>query len=96
MSLQLRSPHSLDEIKAVTDRNIREVIERSDGEKYWSTRKEGDPDSAYEYARQQAPDQTMNAHKRLLPTLIDNQFIGQLIINVQWSVMDFPKPKTCW
>ena len=88
MSLQLRGPHSLNEIKAFMDRTIREVIESTDGEKYRSTRKEDDPDSAYDYARQQSPDEMMNAHKMLLPRLIDHQAVGQLIINMHWSVMD--------
>ncbi len=81
MSLQLRGPQSLAEIKAVNDRSLRTIIEGLDGEEYLATKQEGDPDSVYEYALQQSPERMANAHKELLPRLIDHPFIGQLIIS---------------
>jgi hypothetical protein len=88
MSLQLRGPHSLSEIKAFMDRQVRINIESTSGAEYLATKRPNDPDSVYDYALQQAPWQISNAHKELLPRLIDNEFIGQLIVNMQWAVMN--------
>ncbi len=87
-SLELRSPHSLSEIKSVTDRNLRDVIEQLNSKKYLATKQPGDPDSVYEFALQQSPTIMTNNHKIILSSLIDNGFIGQLIINMRWAVLD--------
>jgi hypothetical protein len=89
MSLQLRGPQSLAEIKTVLDQNVRANMERAHGAEYLATKLADDPDSVYEYAiQQQQPAQLSNAHKVLLPSLIDHEFIGQLIVNMRWAVMD--------
>jgi Protein of unknown function (DUF4238) len=88
MSLQLRSPQSLVEIKAMIDRNVRTNLERLDGARYAATKREGDPDSVYEYALQRAPEQMTNFFKTCVPDLIDHEDLGQLIINMKWAVMD--------
>ena len=88
MSLQLRSPRSIVEVKSLADWSLREVFDRLDGAKYQATRKEGEPDSPYDYAMQQAPEQLANTHKAFLPGLIDHEVIGQHIINMHWEVMD--------
>ena len=88
MSLELRSPQSVAEVKSIADRNLRRAFERLDGEMYLATKKEGDPDSPYDYALQQAPERLANTHKAFLPGLIDHEVIGQHIINMHWEVMD--------
>jgi hypothetical protein len=88
MSLQLRSSQSVVEVKSLADRSLREVFERLDGATCQATRKEGDPDSPYDYTLQPAPDQLANTHKAFLPSLIDHAVIGQRIINMHWEVMD--------
>jgi Protein of unknown function (DUF4238) len=88
MSLQLRGPHSLSEIKAFLDQQVRINMERTSGVEYLATKQPNDPDSVYDYALQQAPWQMSNAHKELLPRLIDHKFIGQLIVNMKWMVMN--------
>jgi hypothetical protein len=88
-SLQLRGPHSLSEIKAVvTDRNLRDAIEQLNSEEYLATKQPGDPDTVYEFALQQAPAMIANNHKVFLPRMIDNEFIGQWIINMRWAVLN--------
>jgi Protein of unknown function (DUF4238) len=87
-SLQLRGPHSLAEIKAVHDRIVRDNIERAHGAAYLASRQEGDPETVYEDALQQMPDELANAHKVLLTQLIDYQPVGQIIINMLWGVFD--------
>jgi hypothetical protein len=88
MSLQLRSPQSLAEVKEFSDQNIRETIERQNGEEYFATRQPGDPESAYEYALQHSSRQLANAHKAFLPGLIDHEIIGRVIINMRWAVLN--------
>ena len=88
MSLQLRSPHSVAEIKTVADRHIRASIESITETEYLAVKQEGDPDFAYEYALRQVPKQLANAHKAFLPGLIDNQDIGERIINMRWAVLN--------
>jgi hypothetical protein len=82
MSLQLRSPQSVAEVKTVADRIIRANIESE----YLATKQEGDPNSAYEYVFQQVPQLLANAHKAFLPGLIDHHEIGERIINMTWAV----------
>jgi hypothetical protein len=88
MSLQLRGPHSLAEIKAFLDCHARINIEQLSGAEYLATKQPDDPDSVYDYVLQNPPAQLRNAHKALLPSLIDHQFIGQLVVNMTWAVMD--------
>jgi hypothetical protein len=88
MSLQLRNPHSITEIRSVIDPIVRANIEQLDGQAYLQQRQEGEPESVYEYALQQAPHQLANAHKAFLPGLIDHEFIGGLIINMSWAVLN--------
>jgi hypothetical protein len=86
--LQLRGPHSLNEIKNVLDRNVRDNIERVHGASYRASRQEGDPETAYEDALRQLPEELANAHKVLLTQLIDYEPVGQIIINMIWGVLD--------
>jgi hypothetical protein len=88
MSLQLRGPESLAEIKALLDRNTRANIEHADGGNYQAIKRESDPACVYEFALRENPERFANAHKRLLPQLIDNEVIGEVLINMRWAVMD--------
>lgn len=76
MSLQLRGPHSLSELKEGLDRTLREVIERTRGL------------GAYEEALAHAPEQITNFHKACLPEFIDNAFNGSLLVNMRWAVFN--------
>jgi hypothetical protein len=58
------------------------------GARYRASREEGDPETAYEDALQQLPNETANAHKVLLTQLIDFEAVGQIIINMTWGVLD--------
>ncbi len=88
MSLQLRGPQSLAEIKTVVDRIIRANIEHLQADNYRAAKREGDPDSVYEYVLQHEPDLIANAHKAFLPGLIDHEIVGEVIMNMRWAVMD--------
>ncbi len=88
MSLQLRGPESLAEIKEFLHRNTRTNIENADGESYQATKRAGDPDSVYDFALREKPELFANAHKRLLPQLIDHEVIGEVLINMRWAVMN--------
>ena len=92
MSLQLRSPQSLAEVQTVVDGIVRENILRGDAE-YQLTRQPDDPETVYDLALQQAPEQLANAHKVFLPGLIDHEIVGQRIINMRWAVMDLSAGK---
>ena len=87
-SLQLRGPHSLAEIDTVLRRNVRDNFERKHGEAYRATKQPGDPESVYEHARQKVPSLLADAHKFLLPQMIDDEQIGRVIINMIWAVLD--------
>jgi hypothetical protein len=87
-SLQLRGPHSLSEIKVVGDRHLQNVIEQLNSEKYLATKQQGDPDTVYEFALQQAPVIMANNHKVLMTEMIDNELISRLIINMRWAVLN--------
>ena len=54
--------------------------------KYLANKQETDPPSLYEYMLQKTPSQFVNAHKALLPDLIDDKVLGQIIINMSWAV----------
>jgi hypothetical protein len=86
-SLQLRSPHSVAEIKARHDGILRAIFESQDAE-YQAKRQERDPDTAYEDVIRRAPDLMENAHKILLTQLIDDGETGNRIINMRWAVMN--------
>ena len=58
------------------------------GARYRASRREGDPETAYEDALQQLPNELANAHKVLLTQLIDFEAIGQIIINMIWAMLD--------
>jgi hypothetical protein len=88
MSLNIRGPHSLREVNTVLDGLARTNIEREGGQEYRATKRPEDPDSVYEFARRYAPELFGNAHKVLLPSLIDSEIIGERIINMRWAIMD--------
>jgi hypothetical protein len=87
-SLQLRGPHSLREIDAVLQNNMRENIEREHGEAYRAEKQPGDPDSVSEYVQRNAPSWVADAHKFLLTQMIDHEGVGQVVVNMIWAVLD--------
>jgi Protein of unknown function (DUF4238) len=87
-SLQLRGPHSLDEIKGVLDRNVRDNIQREYGATYRARRRSEDPLTAYDFMVQNSSGEFQSAHKLLLAHLIDHEPIGQVIVNMIWAVFD--------
>jgi hypothetical protein len=88
MSLQLRSPYSLSEVRKLSEQTIRENLERSSTAEYLAVKKEGDPASPFDHAVREIPQLIENAAKAFLPGLIDHEFIGDLIVNMRWAVMD--------
>jgi hypothetical protein len=82
----LRAHYGMD--RALLDRNTRANIEHADGGNYQAIKRESDPACVYEFALRENRELFANAHKRLLPQLIDNEVIGEVLINMRWAVMD--------
>ena len=86
MSLQLRDPHSLNEVMQEVAKNIRQNF--ANDTEYATIRKPDDPETLMEWAQTRAPAQLANAHLLMLPRLIDHEQIGTHLVNMQWAVVD--------
>jgi hypothetical protein len=82
LSMQLRSPWALGELKQLTDQTLME------NSGYLAKRKPDDPQTFYDWMKKNHPDELENAHKRWLPQLIDSENLGQYLINMQWTTLD--------
>ena len=91
MSMQLRNPFTLQEVKAVADSTLRENLFKADDPEYQAIRDQGDPPTFYEWALKYAPHQMDSMHKAWLPGLIEHEKIGTHIMNMHWSVVDVSK-----
>jgi len=87
-SLHVRGPHSLAEINTVLQGTMRDQFEQKYGEAYRATKQPGDPESVYEHAQRYVPSWWADAHKLLLPQMIDQEEIGHLLVNMIWAVLD--------
>ncbi len=87
MSMQLRSPFSLGEVKRLADQNLRANLGMSDPE-FDAIRKDGDPETIYDWTLKYQPLVIEEAHKRFLPDLIDHEELGQYLINMHWATVD--------
>jgi hypothetical protein len=87
MSMQLRSPFSLGEVKRLADHNLRANLYRDDPE-YSAIRKPGEPGNIYDWTAKHQPHVLENAHKQFLPGLIDHEELGHYLVNMHWSTID--------
>jgi hypothetical protein len=88
MSMQLRGPFALAEVKRLAEQNIRRQLDVHGDTDYEAIRKAGDPETLYEWTAKYQPLVLEDAHKRMLPNLIDHEGVGQYLINMHWSVID--------
>jgi Protein of unknown function (DUF4238) len=88
MSMQLRGPLALAEVKRLAQQNMRASMEAGSDADYESIRKSGDPDTFYGWMEKYQPLVLEEAHKRMLPGLIDHESIGQYLINMHWQIID--------
>jgi len=88
MSMQLRSPFSLGELAArLSERATRSKLS-VDGPEFTVAMKSGTNLTMYEWAQQNHPLLIAEAHKRILPALIDHEVLGQYLINMCWGTLD--------
>lgn len=87
MSMQLRSPFSLSEVRALAEKNIKANLSTSDPE-YDAIKKAGDPETIYEWTVRNQPLVIEEAYKRMLPRLIDHENLGHYLINMHWASQD--------
>ena len=87
MSMLMRSPHSLDEIGSVINDFFRANLEKSHQSDYAASRQPDDPVSIYDFTMKRTPD-LAQAYKAALPDMIDNDVIGQKIINMRWEILN--------
>ena len=85
ISMFMRSPHSLDEIGSVINGFFRANLEKSHQSDYAASRQPDDPVSIYDFTMKRTPE-LAQAHKAALPDMIDNEVIGQQIINMRWAI----------
>jgi hypothetical protein len=88
ISMQLRGPFALAEVKRLLEKLIRAQIDVPGDADFEAIRKPGDPETLYEWTAKYEPLVLEEAHKRMLPGLIDHEDIGQYLINMHWSVID--------
>jgi hypothetical protein len=88
MSMQLRSPFALAEVQRLADQNIRSNLDVLGDAEYAAIRKAGDPETLYGWTAKYQPLVLEEAHKRMLPGLIDHEGVGQHLINMHWAVID--------
>ena len=86
ISMLMRSPHSLDEIGSVINGFFRANLEKSHQSDYAASRQPDDPVSIYDFAMKRTPE-LAQAYKAALPDMIDNDVIGQQIINMRWAML---------
>lgn len=89
MSMTLRSPFSLGEVRRLADQTVREKLDVDDTE-YNAIRRPGDPPTIYEWTLQRHPEVIENAYKNFLPAMIDHEDLGQHLINMTWATMAVP------
>ena len=87
MSMLIRSPHSLGEIKGVINGFFRGNLEKLHQSDYATSRRPDDPASVYDFVLNQTPE-LAEAYKAALPDMIDNDAVGQHIINMRWAVIN--------
>ncbi len=88
MSMQLRGPFSLGEVQRLAEQNMRKQLSVPGDLDYEAIRKPGDPETLYEWTAKNHPLVLEEAHKRMLPGLIDHEGVGHYLINMHWAVID--------
>lgn len=87
MSMFIRDPHSLVEIRSVINHFFRANLENLHQSDYAASRQPGDPESIYDFAMERTPE-LAEAYKAALPEMIDDDDIGQRIINMRWALLN--------
>jgi Protein of unknown function (DUF4238) len=86
MSMLIRSPHSLVEIRSVINAFFRANLEKLHQPDYAASRQPDDPVSICYFAMNRP--ELAEAYKAALPDMIDNDVIGQHIINMRWAMLN--------
>lgn len=88
MSLRLRNPDTVKEIQKDARAELSRQLQKQP-EEYAAVKRDSDPATLLEWAEQNATFLLENMGKLMLPTLIDNEKIGQAIFEMDWWVIDF-------
>ncbi len=87
MAMRLRDPHSLTEISALAH-EITKTNLLIKPEEYLAIKGDDDPPNLYEWLQECAPHYMKNIGKMFLPGIIDNENVGNHIINMRWLTLD--------
>ena len=82
MSLRLRNPDTVKEIQKDARAELSRQLQKQP-EEYAAVKRDSDPATLLEWAEQNATFLLENMGKLMLPTLIDNEKIGQAIFDQQ-------------
>lgn len=93
MAMSMRDPHSLAEMEKLALGFFQDNLKAVQDD-YAKTRGPGDPSDAYEYVLRNDPHVIDNIIKMFLPGLIDNEKIGQHIMDMHWSTLDLSVART--
>lgn len=88
LSMQLRNPFALAEVKRLAEQNLRANLDRETDPEYQAVRRPGDPETIWEWTQVYEPHVIQNAHKQFLPSLIDHKELGQYLMNMHWATID--------
>jgi hypothetical protein len=83
MAINLRSPHSLAHVTS-SAHDIVQTNLTEKPEEYLAIKSEDDPPNFYEWLQENAPHYMKNVGKLFLPGLIDNEDVGDYLINMKW------------
>lgn len=87
MAMNLRSPHSLVHISS-SAHDIVQTNLTANPEEYMAIKSHDDPPNFYDWLQENAPHYLKNVGKMFLPGLIDNENIGDHLINMKWMKLE--------
>jgi hypothetical protein len=87
MAVRVRTPEMVKKIAEVALKHLEENLARSP-EEYIALRKADDPPTAMEWMRKRSASILDNIGKLFLPGLIENEKIGDALINMKWATVD--------
>lgn len=92
MAMRLRTPEMVKKISEVALRHLEDNLAR-DPEGYSAIRKAHDPPTAIEWMQKHSAPILENIGKLFLPGLIENEKIGNALINMKWATVDLSTSK---
>jgi Protein of unknown function (DUF4238) len=88
MATRLRDPFGLAEVKDLARHTLNRTWVEGDAEYEALRRQPDDPPTMYAWAEEHMPEVIENAHKAMLPALVDHEKLGGHLINMRWAIAD--------